>query len=311
MVSVILNHLYGPHLYGLLTYPFELVGFFFVAGYTFNVRGSFYHFLMAKIKTLLIPFICLGLINAVLSFWMKGGSLFLRIKCLLLQQPGVWDDLWFISCLFTMEILFYGVLRITPRTLLQFVCCSMLSICGYFMLMHLPFSLPWHIENACLMLDFLFMGYVMRTTNIGHLLISRYSENVRLYFTLIIGAVYITFTLAIKNYPIDIHLHQYGMITVFLLSAFLGLSMIVCSALLLERHKSIMLRFLAYVGANTLVYYAFQSKVISLFYIVDDGSRWHWGGYVGTLVCCFLTCVILAILSFLVRRYTPVLLGKF
>lgn len=28
MIAVILNHLYGPVIYGRLTYPFELAGFF-------------------------------------------------------------------------------------------------------------------------------------------------------------------------------------------------------------------------------------------------------------------------------------------
>lgn len=312
MVSVILNHLYGPPLYGQLTYPYELVGFFFVAGYTFNIQDCFARFLKVKFRTLLFPLVCLGLINVVLSFVMKGGSLLWRIEGLLLQQPGVWDDLWFIACLFTMEVLFYGVLKITPHILSLFVCCIMLSICGCLMIVFLPFALPWHIENACLLLVFMFMGYAMRTTNIGQLLLSRCRENVGRYSLLLIGVVYIVLVLAIANYPIDIHLHQYGLMPVFLLSALLGLCLIVCMSLQLERYnKTFILHFLAYIGANTLVYYAFQSKIISLFVIASDAFMWQITGNVGVLVCCLLACVILAIPSFLIRRYAPVLLGKF
>lgn len=48
MIAVILNHLYGPVIYGRLTYPFELAGFFFTAGYTFDLTDSFFNFMRKK-----------------------------------------------------------------------------------------------------------------------------------------------------------------------------------------------------------------------------------------------------------------------
>lgn len=312
MAAVILNHLYGPRIYGQLTYPFELVGFFFVAGYTFNTRDCFLHFLMVKIKTLFVPLVCFGLINAVLSFGIKGGSLLLRVGGLLMQRPGVWDDLWFVACLFTMEMLFYVVLKFSSNLFHCFICCLSLGGCALLMINYLPFALPWHAENAFLLLIFLFMGYAARTTNFGQRLIACCSGKQGLYSLLLAVTAYVVLVFAIPNYPIDIHVRQYGNVWVFLLSAFLGLCSVVCLSLQLERIKNAYaLRFLAYVGANTLVYYAFQSKIISLLSFASSGMALHLNGYVGSIACCLAVCLILVIPAFLIRRYIPILIGRF
>lgn len=81
---------------------------------------------------------------------------------------------------------------------------------------------------------------------------------------MIMLASYISFVTVNENYPIDIHLHQYGLFVVFMVSALLGLVVIFCLSLFLERWSNVLVvRFLWYIGANTLVYYAFQSKVIA------------------------------------------------
>lgn len=312
MAAVILNHLYGPRIYGQLTYPFELVGFFFVAGYTFNARNCFLHFLIVKMKTLLLPLICLGLINALLSFGIKGGSLLWRVGGLFMQLPGEWDDMWFVACLFTMEMIFYVVLKFISNLFYCFICCIALGGCALLMIKHLPFALCWHIENAFLLLPFLFMGYATRTTNFGQHLIIRCRGEQGLYLLFLVVTVYVVMAFAIPNYPIDIHLHQYGNIIVFLLSALLGLCVVICLSLQLERIKNAhSLCFLSYVGANTLVYYAFQSKVISLLFFVCSGMAISLNNFVVSIACCISVCVILAIPAFLVRKYFPIMIGKF
>lgn len=215
MMAVILNHLYGPILYGQLTYPFELAGFFFIAGYTFNPRGNFRNFLSVKAKTLLFPIFTLGTINAILSYYIKGGTLFPRLASICIQRPGMWDDLWFVACLFIAELLFYAIWRLLPSLLGRLLLCLFLSVSGYVMTRLLTSALPWHIENACIFTLFLCLGNIIKESRAGAYLITHSKTHKTRSILFIAIVAYILLTVAFRNYPIDVHLRQYG-VTSFL-----------------------------------------------------------------------------------------------
>lgn len=312
MIAVILNHLYAPIPYGQLTYPFELVGFFFVSGYTFNLRDSFRSFLSVKTKSLLIPIITLGTINAVLSYCIKGGTLFSRLVGICIQRPGLWDDLWFVACLFIAELIFYVIWRFIPSLFSRLFICLLLSIGGYVMTRLLTSALPWHIENACIFTLFLCLGNIIKESKTGAYLIAHSKTHKALGVLFIAIVAYILLIFTFRNYPIDVHLQQYGSFPVFMTSALFGVYVVFHLSLLLERWQgTICLRFLSYIGANTLVYYAFQSKVISLMNGLGDKIAFPESTYIGSIVYCLLACVILMLPSFLIKRYAPIILGKF
>ncbi len=312
MIAVILNHLYGPIIYGRLTYPFELVGFFFVAGYTFNLKENLWGFLRGKIKTLLVPIVIFGLINAVLSYIIKGGPFFLRVAGVFMQRPGEWDDLWFVACLFTMELIFYLVIRFTSSLFGQLIICLALSVFGYVQMTVLPIALPWHIENACILIMFLYFGYVMRKSMLGSKVMTYCEVNSVWKMFLLVLCIYLIFVLIIKNYPIDIHLHEYGQFIVFMIGAWLGLGVVFGLSLCLEKwHEKKSLRFLAFIGANTFVYYAFQSKAISVLTVFGDRIGFYSWTYIGCIVYCISVCLVLMIPSYIIKRYAPFMLGRF
>lgn len=312
MISIILRHLNAPEVYVRLTDPFELIGFFFVAGYTFNVSESSLAFIRTKAKALLIPVLILGLINALMSYYAKGGDIIYCITCIFIQQPGTWDFLWFVVCLFTMELIFYPVARFKSSLFGKFVICLSISLFGYILISVLPGFLPWHIENACIFIIFLCIGYILRKSNYGSQLIA-YMQTRRFRWTyLALIITYVSFVFAIKNYPIDIHLHNYGLFFAFMTAAWLGLVIVFGLSLFLEqRHNCLILRFLQFIGGNTLVYYAFQSKVINLLNIVGEKIGYYSSTYSGGIVYCLLTCLILIVPSYLIKRYTPFMLGRF
>lgn len=310
MMAVILNHIHGLHLYGQLTYPFELVGFFFVAGYTFNHKDSFLAFFCGKCRTLLVPIVFLGLINSIVSYLMKGGSLLWRIEGLLVQRPGQWDDLWFVACLFTMEIMFYFIQKLTISLIVQCMICLALMFFGYLWIDNMKIMLPWHVENASILIVFLFLGYALRQSKLDVRLRSFILQGKGKIVLLAFLVWYIFLVLLVKNYPIDVHLHKYGFFAFFLLSAFLGLCVIVGLSWLMESYQHLSLRFLSYIGANTLVYYAFQSKAISLLELVSAEVGFELTSYVGSLVCCFFVCALLIIPSYVIKKYVPYMLGR-
>ncbi len=312
MMAIILNHLYGPNIYGRLTYPFELVGFFFVAGYTYTIKDNFHCFLRGKVQRLLIPFVIFGVINSALSYYAKGGSFFSRIIGLVVQKPGEWDFLWFVACLFITELIFYPIARFVSSSIIKFLICLTLFICGFVLLTKLSYALPWHIENACIMIIFLCVGHIIRKSTFVSKQMAEIKMNNTKWIIFLMSVAYLLIVFAINNYPIDIHLHQYGQFTIFMISAWFGLGAVLSLSLLLERRKkSLFVRFWGYVGTNTLVYYAFQSDVIQALTILGDKIGFYSWTYVGSVTYCILTCIILVVPSYLIKQYTPFMLGRF
>ena len=161
MLMVIMSHSNWPYWYARLFIPIFLTGFFFVSGYTFR-KKSVKEFLISKIKTLVIPIMCLGLLNAILATVADGKPLLDRLCGLIIQRSGQWDDLWFVACLFTVEILYYGIASIFRSSVLRVLICIVLSICGFYYIKEGGPALPWHFDNACVLILFLGLGVWFR-----------------------------------------------------------------------------------------------------------------------------------------------------
>lgn len=311
MLSIILNHLCGPIIYGRITYPFELVGFFFASGYTFNIRSNFRDFFITKVKTLVLPIICFGVINTILSSLYKESNIIDRLVGILIQIPGKWDDLWFLACLFTMELIFYLILTLWKNSLMRLAICLILSVIGYLSATHSSFRIPWHLENAFILIVFMWIGYLSKANNclnINHII----KEKSHRYSPLLICIVYIISILIKKNYPIDVHLLNYGSFPLFLVSALSGLYLIIFIAKSLEQYSNtILLKFLSFIGINTLIYYAFQSKMISFTQLLFAKVGVDPETYLGVIVCCLIVNIFLIIPTQIVRKYFPFMLGKF
>lgn len=312
MVMVILNHLYVPEVYYRMTYPFELVGFFFVAGYTFSVKDRFAGFLLHKIRTLVVPVVCFGTINAVLSHFAKGTSIGYALVGIVLQIPGYWDDIWFVACLFTMEVMFYVLVSLVTSQTKQFLICVTLLAVGSLYTANINMRIPWHVENACMFILFLWCGYFMKRHRVGQHVLAFLQGNRCGTWLIIALAVHIAMVSIYNNSGTDIHLLRFGNFPLFYLNAMSGLVFVFCLALWLEKHSnnSAVLKFLAFVGANTLVYYAFQSKVLTLLSYVGNKLGIYYLPYFSSIVYCCIACFLLAIPALMVTKYMPFLLGK-
>lgn len=312
IMSVILNHHYGPQLYGLLTYPYELVGFFFVAGYTYNVKISFGEFISRKTRTLLVPFLIFGVINAILGSLFKTATpLHDRLLGLLIQTPGKWDDLWFLACLFTMEIIYFPISRFHSHFGRHVCVLSLFIICciySYFC----DTMIPWHLQNALFLLPFIHLGSSLRSNECFTSWMQEMRGSKRLVIPIIlIGISYIFTSILFKNYPIDIHILEYGSNLGFVITATLGLSFIFMGSLYLEKYKTThCMTAINYIGMNTLIFYAFQSKSITFISRVLAIIGISSSSYLGALVSCCIVVMILSLISFIIVNYCPWIIGR-
>ena len=308
MIAIIMTHLSWPEWYARFLSPFELVGFFFVAGYTFNIKSSFREFCTIKIRTLLIPILVFGLINALLTYIYPGAILKDRLIGILCQIPGRWDDLWFVACLFTMSLIFYPIVRYIHSNMVRTIVVALIVLLGCIYTFNNGADLPWQFENASILLSFLYLGYCAKRTEVGIKLLDKLREGKVLVGLLIL---YVLLICCYDNYPIDVHVHSYGSPLFFGISALIGTLLMTSLSMVLEHWANTRsLRCLQYIGQNTLIYYACQSKVITIFVTILAMANIHCSTYPANLLVALLVCAVLVIPTEVVNRYFPSIVGR-
>ena len=97
-------------------YSFHMPLFFFLSGYVFHTRYNILDFIKRKIKTLIIPYFCVGF-PMVLFEWLKysmqgepvNKAFWRLLKAFLIQNRYL--TLWYIACLFCLNLIFYGLAK--------------------------------------------------------------------------------------------------------------------------------------------------------------------------------------------------------
>lgn len=310
MMAIILNHIPGLPLLARLTYPFELVGFFFVGGYTLSLKESFKSYLSAKCQRLVFPVFAFGLFNSVLAIPVKNVDFVERLKGVLLQVPGRYDDMWFVACLFTMELLIYPLLFFLKSAWMRVSCVWLGVVIATVWSVAMDAFLPWHIINALLFLPIMLLGYLLGNCRLAKVWQDKIRIHGKLVFIPII--LYLLSVLVFENWPIDIHLLQYGNVLTFVVSSISGLWMVLSVSMWLERFStSQWAHALQFIGINSLAFYGMQSKVISVlvFMLTMTGIIACQTAF--KLVVWIAALAILTGLSYVINHWFPFMVGKF
>lgn len=307
MIAVIMSHLNWQLWYARFLSPVFLTGFFFVSGYTFNVKDSFRTFIAGKIRGLLLPILLWGTFNALLAHFVEGKSLWDRMLGLVIQAPGDWDDLWFVACLLAMELIYYLLISLFGSIKHLTSAVSVLCCIGVAYMKFVDFPLPWHMVNVCMLMPFLHLGYIAKKTDVG----KRMLVCLRQAKTIMILCVLYVMIVFVKNNAVDVHLLQYDSFALFFLAAILGIGVLVGIAQNLEDYSnSRIIKGLQFVGQNTLIYYALQSKPIRIILGLKTYLGMHGTFYIETFIYSIITSLILAIPAVIINKYFPFLVGK-
>ena len=111
MFLVVFSHFPHPQWTNIFYSPFTLAVFFFVSGYFFSPKGSFGEFVVNKFWKLVVPLFLFGSLGILESVLIGGESFSYRVSGIVLQIADKADTMWFFSCLFTLEIIFYWVYK--------------------------------------------------------------------------------------------------------------------------------------------------------------------------------------------------------
>ncbi len=306
IIFVILSHSYPPNIYRYFFSPFFLTMFFWASGYTFSVKRSGKEFLLNKCRSLLVPLLVLGSIRIILAQILEGGSWKERIIGLFVQINCQYDELWFVACLFTSSICFYGILKIVIHIKEHWQNAVLIGISGVLLMISMmimclwKIRIPWQLELAFMMCFYMTLGYLYR----------RYEERIAIrpgmkWFAILLGILYCICVFGLPN-TVDIHKEQFEYPIVFLVLSWICILPMIEISKLIARFE--WKRIFVFWGQNTLFYYAFGGTVRVILYKILEIMGVQ-NSYLVPILCTVLTMFALILPAWVVRTYFPWMVG--
>lgn len=177
---VVLGHLSLPQIGSDFIYSFHMPLFFLLAGVTFKTSYDTITFLKKKFYALVVPYFCFSLILFI--YWLligrhygadvaNGSSttvlqaiqhIFYGFRNSIYPSP-----LWFLTCLFVCEILFYFILKQKSIILITIEIGILLTAGLTLQILGTEYGprLIWNVDLACYYLLFVALGYVLQKKN--------------------------------------------------------------------------------------------------------------------------------------------------
>ena len=262
MFCVIYSHMCTGHAIYRWMYSFHLPLFFFLSGFVFHAKQPFPRFAARKAKALLIPYFALAVpmifVEGLLTRG-PGQSLILRFAQLageVAVQRRLWT-LWYLACLFLLNLLFYPLVRYIRKEWLLGLICLLLGAAGVgYAKAGLP-PLPWNLDVCFPAMPFFAAGYLAGAhyDTLEPMLQSRAAGPA---FCLL-GLVNLA-----AGYPgifgssgfLDMNSGQYGIPLLTYTAAFAGVACVIIAA------RRFVWKPLVYIGRNSLLYFAWHQVLM-------------------------------------------------
>lgn len=267
MIMVILAHL-GVGVIGFWIYSFHMPLFFFLSGFVFSDKYSFGTFLKKKITKIIIPYFSLGV--PLVIYEIIGDSLenvgeginknivWDHIQNLLAQKR--WWPLWFLTCLFFLNIIFYALTHLCKSNEQLCAMVFILTVLGltYYKLDGKP--LVWNIDICFTALPFFYVGYYLK---------NNYARSDEMSFTktrwiraFVICMVINILTLGAGwgisgnvGFVLEMAGQTYSYEPLVYLGAFAGIFGTIIFSCLVKN------RFVRYIGKNSIIYLAWHHPI--------------------------------------------------
>ncbi len=233
-------------------YTFHIPLFFFLSGYVFNPDKDWKTFIYSKSKSLLLPYISLG-IPLILINLRYGFDLEFLITKFIIQERMF--PLWFITSLFIMLLIAYWLFNWHKNTLHQQLITVLLGITGVTLWRMGIVSLPWNIDITMVAFPFFYIGYRLKKSN---KLQTIFRHDMFVFWL----SCFIVLNLAgfalmqLSNHPtIDLFYSKFGIEYIAYPCALAGIFAIILFS------NRFTIDFISYIGKNSLLYFAWQQDI--------------------------------------------------
>ena len=144
MLAIILSHVMTGHPVSRWLYTFHVPLFFFLSGFLFRADRP------------IIPAEA-ALAGSAAGFWKRVGEMSLEV----LAQRRLWP-IWFLACLFLLEILAYWLLRLVKKPVPLALTAAAMGAAGIlYAKAGLP-VLPWNLDACFGVMPFFIGGYLLK-----------------------------------------------------------------------------------------------------------------------------------------------------
>lgn len=299
LILVVIGHMAMPRWIVTYIYGFHMPLFFFLSGYLYKYNISI-KWAVRKIDSLIIPYVLYCLIGVTVISCVKGDDV-AHLVSLMYYGKGLGTE-WFLLCLFMSELLGALMLKVLGsglgRALLGFFICVITGVC----ISLLNLEQYYMVNTVFPAAAFWLLGVVIAKSNF----IDRMD---RAMVSIAVIILFVFSLLALYNCRVNINGNKYGN---FLLFYFVAISAIIMLTLMFKRITP-PINFLSIVGACSLpimtLHVYIPMLVKKIFYwsvgidIDDCGALIRLGARASFIL-------LLAILTWLVTRYLPIMAGK-
>lgn len=286
--------------------PIFLTAFFFVSGYLFKTGESFLIVFEQRARTLLIPFVLLGTFNITTAELYSSNTDHIGIAASfaeLFSQYGTphINTMWFIPSLFVYSMFFFFLQRLRNNSLYVWL-LLLIVICNWcYLYMFNGIALPYHIQYTGFACFYMAIGKMYRENE------QKLNKYLNLNICLVGVVIYVIyicifdFTCNFYGSPLLIDAITISLIG---LTSFLYIS------------KKVTNKYLMYIGANSLLYFAFHGKAMSFVSV-------FWNKIPKELFCsniviyessllikAIIVSIVIIPLCYIVNRYFPFIMGK-
>ena len=253
ILLVVIGHMTIPLKLSILIFSFHMPLFFFISGYLFNENkytSDFKTVAVSKFLTLVWPFVTFTLLALLLQSiydFQKTVESFKYIR-FLVGMDSINVPLWFLTALFSTEIIFSQIVRITKHKAVVIVGLVLVfAIIGFLNAYFWKIEIFYNIHIALIGLLFFLVGWLSKK----YAILNIEDKNKSLIIYLFISSL-ILFYFALNNSKLDMLESNYGTIYYVITAAFAGIISSVLLAKLFQKIKYIKAIF-SYLGKNSLI----------------------------------------------------------
>lgn len=309
-------------------YSFHIPLFFFLSGMVFikDKYKDFGSFVMRRVQTLIIPYIIYSFITwavwaafsyathaRVESYWMPLLQTFIAQGSEGYLVHNV--PLWFVSCLFVIELAYYWIAKLPD--VWNLIVCILLAVTSYVLVNSCSFfdftTLPWSIEVAMAAIVFYASGNVF-VKHIGHQKFESVVNKKRWLSILIMVLLFvIVWYGALYNKSVSMGHINLRNPFLFYLIAFDGIiAFLIMSSLIAHSHiNTKYLRGLKWFGQNSFIAMAFHNPIkgFTIFALASvfgmekmEVMRNTWSAIIALLATLVATVVLMYLIVTIKQR---------
>jgi acyltransferase len=292
IILVVLGHMSIPEVLSHVIFSFHMPLFFLVSGYLFNEKKysrPMSNIVMAKFSSLVWPFFTFTLFGAMLNglFEIQYFDLqdyIMHIASSLMHaakgMESIVTPLWFLTALFTTEVLFSQTYRYFPSRFSLAAAIAFMVITGFMNAHFWHVRIVYNMHIAFIALGLILLGWSARQWHV-------ISKQLAFLPALLqcVAATVVTVLLALSTQRIDMRTNVYGNPIIFFLCALTGTYSVVLAAHIVQRIRFIKV-FFQYCGRNALIILATHAVYPALVKTVVGDLPWRMDRLLSVVLIC-------------------------